>query len=192
MGEKIKGIIRVATEPKEFNGVLQIGFTLKAEPDKWYNIPGKEEDLKKLRAESIIKGTELEFDIDNGQVSNVTVINKAKEGDKWEDDIVNFETLLTAAHNKKIPFSIKTEMITVDLEKKYALFKAQVIVSECKIKDFTVPSQVFEGHGDATADNVTGDFIKPHFIRMAETRAIVRALRWYTNNAVAEEEKGGV
>ena len=31
--------------------------------------------------------------------------------------------------------------------------------------------------------------IKPHFIRMAETRAIARALRWATNNAkVAEEE----
>jgi len=31
--------------------------------------------------------------------------------------------------------------------------------------------------------------IKPHFMRMAETRAIARALRWATNNAkVAVEE----
>jgi len=110
---------------------------------------------------------------------------KAKEKTgKWEDDMVTFEDLLTKAHNLKAPFSIHTDMLAVDLEKKYALFKARI---EVVGKDKNVA--IFEGHGDATSENVTGEFIKPHFIRMAETRSIVRALRWYTNNGVAEEEK---
>ncbi|GAG27727.1 unnamed protein product, partial [marine sediment metagenome] len=92
--------------------------------------------------------------------------------------------LLTKAHDLKVPFSIKTEMLQLDVEKKYALFKAEVIV-----KADGVQERIFQGHGDATAENVTGEYIKPHFIRMAETRAIVRALRWYTNNGCAEEEK---
>ena len=110
--------------------------------------------------------------------------SKPKTNNKFEDDMVKFEDLLTQAHKKKESFSIKTKMLAVDLEKKYALFKAQVIVE-------IDPEHciVFEGHGDATNENVTGDHIKKHFIRMAETRAIVRALRWYTNNACAEEEK---
>ncbi|GAH86573.1 unnamed protein product, partial [marine sediment metagenome] len=66
---------------------------------------------------------------------------------------------------------IQTEKIEIDLENKYALFRAIV----------TGKNGTFEAHGDATSENV-GDFIKPHFIRMAETRAIARALRWYTNN----------
>lgn len=106
-----------------------------------------------------------------------------KKSGKWEDDMVTFETLLTKAHDLKTPFSIKTKMLELDLEKKFALFKAKVIVGEGK------NVRIFEGHGDSTSENVIGDFIKPHFIRMAETRSIVRALRWYTNNGCAEEEK---
>jgi len=106
-----------------------------------------------------------------------------KQSGKWEDDMVTFEDLLTKAHELKKNFSISTEMLAVDLEKKYALFKAVVSVHADGY------SEHFEGHGDATIENVTGEFIKPHFIRMAETRAIVRALRWYTNNSCAEEEK---
>ena len=53
--------------------------------------------------------------------------------------------------------------------------------------------QVFEAHGDATVDNIGTDYVKPHFIRRAETRAIARGLRLLTNNAkvaVEETEEG--
>ena len=115
--------------------------------------------------------------------------SKPNKNGKWEDEMVTFEDLLSKAHSLKAPFSIKTEMLQLDLEKKFALFKAFVIIKDRKIGDLEILGRVFEGHGDATSENVTGDYIKPHFIRMAETRAIVRALRWYTNNACAEEEK---
>ena len=55
-----------------------------------------------------------------------TPTNTKKKAGKWEDDMVTFEDLLTVAHNKKVPFSIKTQMLDIDLEKKYALFKATV------------------------------------------------------------------
>ena len=49
----------------------------------------------------------------------------------------------------------------------------------------------FQGTGDASADNV-GSMIRKHIIRMSETRAVVRALRWATNTGkAAREELGG-
>jgi len=183
--EKLKGIVRAATDPKEWNGQIQIGFTLEEDPKKWYNISGEEAELKRTKDTLLKKGNEIEFEIDNGKIDQAK-IKVIKEGKgSWEDDMVDFEALLNAAHNKEGEFSIKTECLKVDLEKRYALFKASVeVISDKEQKN------IFQGHGDATAENVTGDFIKPHFIRMAETRAIVRALRWYTNNAqCAEEEK---
>ena len=189
--ETIKGIVKVSTDPKEFQGEMQIGFILKENPDKWYNILGNEESLKETKGKLLKKGNEIEFNMDeNKNILDLKVITETKEED-WEEDIVNFETLLTAAHEKsKGEFSIKTKMLEVDIEKKYALFKASVIIREGKVGEVELPEVVFEGHGDATAENVTGDFIKPHFIRLAETRSICRALRWYTNNAkCADEEK---
>ena len=149
-------------------------------------------ELEKWVKSDYVKLGDAEVTIKNGKVEHCRMDSSGetehksdgKKSGKWEDDMVTFETLLTKAHALKKPFSIKTEMIQLDVEKKFALFKAQVIVETIETNEM-----VFEGHGDATSENVTGEFIKPHFIRLAETRSIVRALRWYTNNGVAEEEK---
>lgn len=158
----------------------------------------KEYELEEWVKPEFVKLGAAEITITNGKVSFVSMSQtgnptnknskiskkKASGTKKWEDDMVTFEDLLTNAHELKAPFSIKTEMLQLDIEKKYALFKAEVIVKEDGKQE-----KIFQGHGDATDQNVTGEYIKPHFIRMAETRAIVRALRWYTNNGCAEEEK---
>ncbi len=212
--QRIKGIVNAVSPVKEHDGKLQIGWTLKENTQKWYNASGEEKELKILLSNIVTSGNEIEFNFDSlgNKVSGLVRIQKAKTENKstsgnsnWQDDIVNFETLLTAAHNLKKPFSIETEMITVDLKEKYALFKAKVKiyataeeyqkycigeVSEESKHHKRMLLQEFEAHGDATNDNITGTLIKPHFIRMAETRAICRALRWYTNNGCAEEEKG--
>lgn len=74
------------------------------------------------------------------------------------------------------------------MEKKWAVVKASVTIFIIDGEDSR--KATFEGHGDATQENIKGDIIKPHFLRMAETRAIARALRWATNNATtADEEK---
>jgi hypothetical protein len=179
--EKIKGIIQAVTQPKEFLGILQIGFRLN---ETWFNIPGKEEDLKIMLDNYIKKGNEVEFDYERNvkRVTNVNVTKEApKEEGNWQDDMVNFEELLNAAHEKadkdKVNLIIETSIIgTVDFDKKKAIFKATVLT----VKDGKIENR-FEGHGDA--EGIGSEKIKEHFMRMAETRSIARALRWYTNNA---------
>lgn len=205
MGSKT-GIIDKNTQVKEWDGQTQIGIQFEGH-ENWVNIVGEEEFLKELLNCMIWKGNTISYDLENGVISNISLVTEVPkpkgrpkntqqpqsgETGKWQDDMVNFETLLKAAHDKNESFSIATKMLDINLEKKYALFKATVTVGNGQVIEEGKGLQVFEGHGDTTADNIEGSFIKPHFIRMAETRAIVRALRWYTNNAgCSEEEKGG-
>ncbi|RLI67090.1 hypothetical protein DRO91_10715 [Candidatus Heimdallarchaeota archaeon] len=106
-------------------------------------------------------------------------------GAKWQDEMVKFEDLLTQVHQiceqKKWGLNIHTELIDKDMKEKWAVCRATVTLEGTY-------TQIFQGTGDATQENC-GGMIKPHFIRMAETRAIARALRWATNNARATEEE---
>lgn len=187
---QIKGTIHAISMPREFEGVMQIGFVLKENTKQWYNVQDSEEKLKSVLENFVIKGAEIlfEYDQETKQVSEIKLLKapqKGKEG-SWSDDMTNFEELLTSAHAKfgKSGFDIKTKMLNIDVSTKTAIFKARVVVF-----NQAIGNQVFEAHGDALEDNVKGDHIKPHFVRMAETRAIARALRWATNNAdVAQEE----
>jgi len=166
---KVRGKIESTSVIKEYQGNLQTGFKIK---NKWYNIQGTEEQLNEMKKTITKKGNEIEFDADNNMAKDIKLISESTNTNtkNWQEDIVNFETLLNEAYKNGLT-RIQTEKIEIDLENKYALFRATV----------TGKNGTFEAHGDATSENV-GDFIKPHFIRMAETRAIARALRWYTNN----------
>lgn len=182
---EVKGKINSVSGPREFQNVMQVGFTLVTDTKVWYNIADEVDILEAYTDKILKRGAEISFEYDE-KTKAVTKLKLIKEAEKgWEDDIVSFETLLTKAHSLKIPFSIKTKMLELNVEKKFALFKATVFVEGKKGEECLY----YDGHGDATEENVKGDHIKPHFIRMAETRAIVRALRWYTNNGCAEEEK---
>ena len=100
--------------------------------------------------------------------------------DNWAEEMVNFETLLDKAHSDKLK-SVKTEMLHINWEKKECLFKAEVITEK----------GMFTGHGDSTTENIPNKIIQPHFIRLAETRALVRALRFATNIAKTASEEIG-
>jgi len=183
---EVKGKINSVSGPREFNGVMQVGFTLEQDKKFWYNVTGEEQLLKELEKSIILKGAEINFEYDEKtkKVGEITLdkMPDNKEQSKGQDDMTNFEDLLKDAHKKfKNTLEIRTEMLQVDFKEKRAAFKATVIANGC----------VFEGHGDVNPDNVQGDTAK-HWVRIAETRAIVRALRWATNNAtVAQEETGG-
>lgn len=175
---KFKGKVKAVSGPNKYEGTLQIGFTMDSDNGKWHNLSGEEGVLKSFLEKVIKKGSEIEFDEDEKKnITNLKLIKEAKNGN-WADDMTNFEDLLSAAHKKfKDTLEIKTEMLQVDFKEKTAVFKATVVADQ----------KVFEGHGDA--EGITNDKITPHFMRMAETRAIARALRWATNNAaVAAEE----
>jgi len=104
----------------------------------------------------------------------------------FAEDLIKFEDLLSEAHKKfKGNFSIQTKLIEVDWEKKHALVKARVLVPFNRSE---TEGTMYEAYGDATQDNC-GTLVNKHWVRMAETRAIARALRWATNNAKTAVEE---
>lgn len=92
------------------------------------------------------------------------------------NDFVKFEGLLNEFHENGGK-SIKTELLDKDPY----------------IVQATVEGErgTFQGIGDADENNVN-KLIARHKIRMAETRAIARALRWYNNIGMcSSDELGG-
>ena len=98
-------------------------------------------------------------------------------------DFILFAGLLDAAHQDNLE-SVNTDLVQIPTaeNKDVAIVKATV-----KTKKGT-----FTGWGDANPKNVSMASIALHSIRMAETRAIARALRFATNIGMTSlEELGG-
>ena len=96
-------------------------------------------------------------------------------------DFVLFEGLLDEAHKQGL-FDINTELICTPCEDngQMAIVKAQARTEKGQ----------FSGIGDASPANVNS-MIAPHVIRMAETRAIARALRLACNIGMASSVELG-
>lgn len=89
------------------------------------------------------------------------------------------EVLLDRAHQEKLS-SITTRMLLLPHENDQgiAVAHAEVVTSR----------GTFQAVGDASAESVGKD-VFPHLIRVSETRAISRALRFATNMASTAEEE---
>jgi len=91
-------------------------------------------------------------------------------------EFVTFEGLLDEFH-KNDGESIHTGLLSMD-----------PLIVQATVKG---KKGEFQGIGDASDDNVN-KLIAKHKIRMAETRAIARALRWYNNVGMCSaDELGG-
>ncbi len=174
--EKITGKIKAISVKKKAEG--EIGVLI--EDQKWHNVHAEESVLNEMLKTIIQKGNIISFDFQNGLCTNFTLIEKSKDED---GDLLSLDDLLKSAHEKfGDNLNIKTKLISHDPKEKSAVFKARVIIADGSLE------RDFDGHGDADQNNC-GEMVKKHYLRMAETRAICRALRWATNNAqVAEEE----
>lgn len=98
-------------------------------------------------------------------------------------DFVTFPGLLDLAHQQDLRY-VSTELVQIpDADNDHtAIVTAKVETSK----------GTFTGIGDANPVNVGNKMIAVHAIRMAETRAIARALRFATNiGMTALEEIGG-
>lgn len=178
MADRLIRTIKAVSKGKLDEG--SIGFITKEEENKWYNTVGEPEALQTLMDTIIQKGNSIEFEMAGGFATKFAIKEKAQEQEgSFPDDMTTFEDLLNDAHTKFEDFTIKTQMIENDWEKQRAIFKATVM---------TGTMNIYEAHGDATQENC-GAMVKIHYIRMAETRAIARALRWATNNAKAASEE---
>lgn len=187
---KIDWLSPAPTEYPVDSGEFNIGIKVKGE---FYNLYKPIAKLNKM-LEMLKIGYAVRLQVEGGKIQDIEVTSDkvepksdGKSNGNWADEMNNFEDLLADAHKKyKDKLEIVTEVIKdgngnpmIDLEKKFAFFKATVIID----------GKRFVGHGDATQENVTSNLIQPHFIRMAETRAIVRALRFATNNAKVSVEE---
>ena len=180
MTEKLNRTIKALSLKRIEDG--SIGFMTKEE-DKWFNVSAETDILKEIVKDVLAKGNIIEFEYNNGVVGSITLIEKGQEKEEnWADEMTNFKDLLNSAHEKfGNKFNIKTEMLSVDYENKQAIFNACVSIENGE------KVRIFTAHGDA--EGITNNMIKPHFIRMAETRSIVRALRFATNNAKVSQEE---
>jgi len=95
-------------------------------------------------------------------------------------DFITHRGLLAIAHEKGL-HSIETELIT-EPTADIIVFKATAIINT------GVHEKKFTGYGDASKSNVNAN-IAPHMIRMAETRAVNRALRLATNVGMCSAEE---
>ena len=98
-------------------------------------------------------------------------------------DVVLYAGLLSQAHEEGLA-RVRTSILQIPTEEngRLAIVKAEVETSK----------GLFEAIGDACPENVD-DFLAPHLIRVAETRAKARALRDAVNvGVVSFEELDGV
>lgn len=97
-------------------------------------------------------------------------------------DFVKFEGLLDLAHRQGLK-DVNTQLLQAPAEGNNWM----AIIRAC----VTTERGTFSGIGDATPKNVNGR-IAPHIVRMAETRAMARALRLACNIGMCSvEELGG-
>ena len=92
--------------------------------------------------------------------------------------------------------SVSTELVSIDKDSQTTIDGEQTVITKATgltIFKATVSGDMgtFTSYGDASPKNV-GRMIAPHLIRMAETRAIARALRLYCSIGICSlEELGG-
>lgn len=180
--EVVRGKVEaVARAPNNFQGKLSRGVKI---GDVWFNVTGKTEtDINALFGHDAVfnVGAKVEFTTIPGTRDIDLFTPKLIEAAKQDDETRNLAGLLDAAHKKGI-LSIESELIPTNLLTQ-VIFKVTVTVQSAK------GQRRFTAHGDANREEVQSS-MKEHYIRLAESRALVRALRWTTNDArVADEEK---
>ena len=174
--EVIGKIEWINEEPKEFNNQMSIGIKVNG---TFYNKYDEEEVLESV-LNVLKKGYEVKLQVDERNVieSLEVLSDEVKEESNFTDDMISFEDLLKEGHNQGLK-SVDSEVISCDFEKNTALVKVTIETRK----------GTFKAHGDATKENCKSSMIVSHFLRMAETRGLARALRFATNNAKTAKEE---
>jgi len=144
----------------------------------------KEEMLSRL--EGIKTGYEVEVNytedknFTNIQILNDSIATNTPQTQKnWKEGMVRFSDLLERFRKDYKNYSVRTGIIEFSMEKEYAVVKATISNGETILQD---------AFGDCTKENAQNSNTAKHFIRIAESRAIARAIRFlYGENAVDEE-----
>ena len=154
----------------------------KLEDNKEYNIEYDDETDIALYIKPVDNTKSVtSFNENKPAPSNVTLSDKEKKEKgyvllqgKW---YATYKVLLDTAHSLyHNNFSVQTEIIEIDKDKKFALVQAIVNIRTA------TGIQTFSSYGDADPSNLASN-MQSAYIRMADTRAVCRALRLATNIA---------
>ncbi len=169
------------------DGLFSRGLRIKGQ---WFNLIGTAEGIQKT-IEGLGRGdalkVEYHVDKDTGRniIDSMSLVEKARE-ETDREDMVDFGTLLKIAHEKGLA-GICTRPLTIDTKEEIAIFEA---TSTFKNEN---GSASYTAHGDAmprVKGNIQNDNIRGHYIRLAETRAVARTLRFALGASVSKEEVG--
>ncbi len=200
--KKVRGKIEwIANAPNEYQGQAQLSIRVN---DTFYNFQDTEDKLKNLLAK-LKKGFEVELSVELNIIKGIEILSDKVEPEppkkgSFQDQLerVNYKTLTDQAHKIGL-VSMNVEFVP-ELSNKsmmMACFKATAIIRKNIGKDGAIEiiHQTFVDFGDACGleesqgGNIDQKTIRNAWIRMASTRAQVRALKQATNNMeVAEEE----
>ena len=200
--KKVRGKIEwMADKPNKYQGQLQLNIKVNGQ---FYNFHETEEKLLKL-ATRLKKGFEVELSVELNIIREIEVLSDAVEKEpakkgSFQDQLekVNYKTLEDQAHKiglVRMQVEFVPELSNATLMT--ACFKATATIRKNVGKDGAIEyiHQIFEDYGDAcgldekSGGNIDQPSIRNAWIRMASTRAQVRALKQATNNMeVAEEE----
>ncbi len=151
----------------------------------WYNYSEKGD---KAEVQAVVnelgKGDKVKLSMnDDTHYTRVELLEKSQVK-SWADEIERFNELLKRAHDNGF-IGCDTRELMHNVELKVATFEATVYFQEDK--DSLVHK--YTEHGDASPDNIENDKVKKHYYRLAETRAIGRALRLALGTPELENEK---
>jgi hypothetical protein len=161
--------------------------------DEWYNVPKNMTDEARTTIKELLndvpKGSVVKLTLDaNGCYTDIELIEKGNPDlmnskPSFMSDYIGFDDLLKKAHDKFPTLEIDTELLEHDFKDKRAVFRAIILIGtgEGEFRGFT-------GHGDASQENVSNSSIAKHYLRMAETGAIARALRFLMGESTVKEE----
>lgn len=165
-----------------------------ATPDKsWYNmergLSDKEKDKIVEKMIDLRKGDIIELHLKDSmkqEFRDFDIIEKGKGQTQSRGDIVPFDDILKEAHRVFNILSIDTHPV-LKPDGNSVIENGWMVIAEVKVRqDNDVIMST--GIGDATTDNVKGADTQKALPRMAETRAIGRALRWLLAKKTIEEE----
>lgn len=164
----------------------------------WFNYGGLDREGTDMILSVLKKGSFVELEINEGKYTKILRVEPPeanapahstpveKKGG-FLDDYVTFPELLEQLSRETDgKFCIETKLIHHDAQNKVAVVHAQVkgefgtvarnkLVGDKVVVVEEPNARWATGHGDC--DNENGGMVKIHYVRMAETRAIARALR---------------
>ena len=167
----ISGRIEAVSSPRDFygDGRLIVGVKIAG---TWINLL---QDVYEKFQQQLQKGNNVTIEYRNDGTI-VSIKTNEMKSEKPDEPRVRFNDLLQKARPNIT--SITTDLVAYDMEKRWAIVQATITTKD---------GEEFQAYGDSTQQN-TGKFTSDAFIRMAETRAIARALRWMLAEGTVAEE----